>query len=267
MGTVDKASKMKAIEQELHGVEDELQHFEERQINVTRTLQMIVYPAMVAFIILSAYGFYLVQSLTTDVNKLTDTIAGMYQSVDANMSQISTTMGVMNQQMSSLVASTNQMTNNIIDMNGSTQNMAGNLQQMNASTQNMAASTYNMQRDMWTMNKNISGPMKMFSKFSPFGNDTNPPYVVPPPVITATPYYHYYYGWQPNTVVQPQVTPTSATTATTSTSAITAPAEVTPVSSQPAVPPQEGAATAKEGHSAVTPETNTLAIVTPKTAY
>lgn len=261
MGMVDKTSKMKAIEQELHGVEDELQHFEEQQVNVTRTLQMIVYPAMVAFIILSAYGFYLVQSLTSDVNKLTDTITDMYQSVDANMGKISTTMGTMNEQMTHLVASTHQMTNNIIDMNGSTQNMAGNIQQMNASTQNMAASTYNMQRDMWTMNKNISGPMKMFNKFSPFGSDTNAPYVVPPPVVTAIPYYHYY-GWQQNTAVQPQVTPAPATT---STPVLTVPAEVAPAI--PASPPQEDAATAKEGHSAVTPETDTLAIAIPKTSY
>lgn len=262
MGTVDKTSKMKAIEQELHGVEDELQHFEERQVNVTRTLQMIVYPAMVAFIILSAYGFYLVQSLTSDVNKLTDTIAGMYQSVDANMGKISTTMGTMNEQMTHLVASTHQMTNNIVDMNGSTQNMAGNIQQMNASTQNMAASTYNMQRDMWTMNKNISGSMKMFNKFSPFGSDTNAPYVVPPPVVTTSPYYHYY-GWQQHTAVQPQIVPAPASTPTTAPMpAATMPAEVAPAT--PVSPPQDGAATAQDGHSAVTSETATLAIALPK---
>lgn len=270
MGTVDKSSTMKAIEHELHDVENELQHFEERQVNVTRTLQMIVYPAMVAFIILSAYGFYLVQSLTSDVNKLTDTIAGMYQSVDANMGKISTTMETMNEQMTDLVASTNQMTSNIVDMNGSTQNMAGNIQQMNASTQNMAASTYNMQRDMWTMNKNISGPMKMFNKFNPFGSDTNPPYVVPPPVVTAMPYYHYY-GWQQNAAVQPQPVPASTTTpAAASTSPVAVPAAVIPAIPVPAVPaaiPQDDAATAQEGRSAVNPETDTLAIATPKTPY
>ncbi len=179
------------IEHELHDVEDELQDFEERQVNVTRTLQMIVYPAMVAFIILSAYGFYLVQSLTTDVHTLTQTISNMNQTVDKNMGRMANNMETMTGHMTNLVQSTGEMTHNIVGMNSSTQDMAGNMQQMNASTQNMAVSTYNMQRDMWSMNKNISGPMKMFNKFSPFGNDKTSPYVVPPPAV-ATPYYNYY---------------------------------------------------------------------------
>ncbi len=188
MEKTDSSTDIHEIAHNLHGVEDELQHFEARQVTVTRTLQMIVYPAMVAFIILSAYGFFLVQSLTTDVHRLTETIATMNQTVHAQMSDIAGTMNTMNTQMGSLVKSTDQMTHNIVGMNSSTQNMAGNIQQMNASTQNMAVSTYNMQRDMWSMNKNISGPMKMFNKFSPFGSDKTTPYVVPPPTTTL-PYY------------------------------------------------------------------------------
>lgn len=290
MGTIENPQEMNDIEDELHGVENELQDFEERQVSVTRTLQMIVYPAMVAFIILSAYGFYLVQSLTTDVHALTATIADMHKSVETNMDKISGTMNVMTGQMNNLVVSTSQMTDNIVGMNDSTQNMAGNIQQMNASTQNMAVSTYNMQRDVWSMNKNISGPMKMFNKFTPFGSDKTTPYVVPPPTLAA-PYYNYgYYGWPqppatqsqpaqamvPMPVVaasQPQMTPpvetgtNGATTAIqTGEDAVTPAGETMPAPATPVITPvpehPDGAATAKDGHSALMPEEDLLTVAT-----
>lgn len=258
MKTNEKSAGINGIENELHDVEDELRDFEERQVNVTHTLQMIVYPAMVAFIILSAYGFYLVQSLTTDVHRLTSTIANMHTSVDTNMTKMVDSIGSMNSQMGSLVNSTGQMTNNIVGMNSSTQDMAGNIQQMNASTQNMAVSTYNMQRDMWSMNKNISGPMKMFNKFSPFGNDTTSPYVVPPPAV-ATPYYNYYTAPAAGTVTQgvaaqPQaVQPAPA--------AEVQPANpIQPVMGSPVPqPPSNDATTAKDGHSSLITEDDKFA--------
>lgn len=264
MGTSEKSAGINDIEHELHDVEDELQDFEERQVNVTRTLQMIVYPAMVAFIILSAYGFYLVQSLTTDVHHLTTTIANMHTSVDSNMTKMTGSIEVMNSQMGSLVNSTSRMTNNIVDMNGSTQDMAGNIQQMNASTQNMAVSTYNMQRDMWSMNKNISGPMKMFNKFSPFGNDTTSPYVVPPPAV-ATPYYNYYTWPQQGMAAQPQPLQPQLSVPAATTQVQPSAAETLPVEAAPVVEPQpEGAATAKDGHSSVIPQGDKLAAIAIK---
>ena len=255
MEKADNASSITEVVHELHDVEDELQHFEEKQVNVTRTLQMIVYPAMVAFIILSAYGFFLVQSLTTDVHRLTETIAGMNNSVQTNMQSIAGTMDKMSNQMGNLVDSTGHMSNNIVGMNSSTQDMAGNIQQMNASTQNMAVSTYNMQRDMWSMNKNISGPMKMFNKFNPFGSDKNTPYVVPPPATTAvtpSPYYNYYGAQQP---VPSAVAPLTAPVAPIATQPV-APEMAAPVAAPAATPVEP--ATAKDGHSAVEPPNEQL---------
>ena len=219
MGKEDQVADTVQVVEELREVETELQAFEDKQTSVTRTLQLIVYPAMVAFIILAAYGFYLVQALTTDVHRLTETIAIMQSGVNKNMNSIAGTMATMNQQMNSLVTTTQQMSNNLqgmqentrfmtgsvgqmtdstrlmsgsIDqMNDNTRAMTANIQQMNASTQNMAVSTYTMQRDMWQINKNISGPMKMFNTFNPFKGDNITPYVVPPP---TTPYYTWSYG-------------------------------------------------------------------------
>jgi len=40
-------------------LENELREFEKKEDGVTKRMQMMVYPAMVAFFILAAYGFYL----------------------------------------------------------------------------------------------------------------------------------------------------------------------------------------------------------------
>lgn len=270
MKSSDKPTDMNEIEHELQGVEDELQDFEEKQVNVTRTLQMIVYPAMVAFIILSAYGFYLVQSLTTDVHRLTGIIAKMNNSVDRNMGDISTTMGDMNKQMGNLVLSIDMMSSNIVGMNQNIQSMTGNIRQMDASTQNMAVSTYNMQRDLWSMNKNISGPMKMFNKFNPFGSDKTTPYIVPPPMV-GTP--SAYYVWPQQQVVQQQLpnasaqhsnAPAMSNTQSTQSIPTQLPAAVEAEDVVPVSTPTD-AATAQDGHSFIVPENQGMIVIANST--
>lgn len=197
------------LEDELHHVEDELHEFEEHQTGVSRTLQIIVYPSLVAFVVLAAYGFYLVQSLATDVHRLTETIADMNGAVHSNMQRMSANMDTMSEQMDQLVITAQSMgsnmshiTESVARMDSSTRIMSTDVKQMNVSTQNMAASTYNMQRDMWSMNKNVSKPFKMMGKFMPFGNSGTHPYVVSPP---PTPYYvHSQFNQWPYQTVLPQ---------------------------------------------------------------
>lgn len=187
-----------------------------QQVQVTRTLQMLVYPSLVAFVILAAYGFYLVQSLTTDVHRLTLTISSMNQSMQGNMNNIAASMTNLSGQIDKMVDSTHHMSANIQGMSQNIASMSNDMSQMNSSTQNMAVSTYNMQRDMWSMNRNISKPMKMFSSFMPFGSsDNHAPYVIPPPAYYANPYYMPSYA--PSTALgaaNPTVTPPESTAKT-----------------------------------------------------
>lgn len=225
-----------AIEGELHEVEDELHDFEVRQSIVTRTLQMIVYPAMVAFIVLSAYGFYLIQSLTTDVHRLTETIAHMSDTVHSNMNNISNVMDKMSGHMGNLVLTTSEMNHSVMGMSDNTRQMSNDVTQMNASTQNMAVSTYNMQRDMWSMNRNISKPLKIFNKFMPFGgSDQPPPYAAP--LSQPVPYYgnaYYNNGWYYS--AQPPALPVQGSVVPTATPTVLVPAvdAQPPVQQQPA---------------------------------
>ncbi len=191
-------SELKSVEHELVDVEKDLRQFESRQNNATTTLKFLVYPSLLAFVILAGYGFYLIQRLTSDVNRLAETIVQLSTTVDSSMVSISSSMNTMSGQMASIVTSTNAMSSHMYAMNNSTQRMSNDVTQMNASTQHMAASAYHMQNDMWSMNRSISKPMRLFNSFMPFGggNDNAPP--MPLQAAPLVPYYnspYYNAGW------------------------------------------------------------------------
>ena len=164
-------------------LESELQEFEKKADATTRRMQILVYPAMVAFIILASFGFYLIYSLTSDVNRMADTIVHMSNSIDRNMNSISGTMGHMSGKMDSLADSTHSMSTNVGNMSTNVGSMTDNTVEMvksitglRAATYDMAASTNNMQRDMWSLNKNISTPLSFMNNFLPWKDDHSLPF-------------------------------------------------------------------------------------------
>lgn len=190
--------ELNAVEGELHEVEEELQRFETEQSRSTRMLQILVFPSLIAFVLLASYGFYLVQSLTTDVHRLTDIIQKMENSVSTHMAGMSGNMQSMERQIHNMSGDTHVMSKQIFDMGGNIKQMSNDMQQMNWSTQNMAASTYYMQGDMQQMNRNVSKPFKMMNRFIPFSGSNKRSYN-PPPMMP--PYYQqngYYSGWMYN---------------------------------------------------------------------
>ena len=164
-------------------LENELLEFEKKADASTKRMQMLVYPAMVAFFILSAFGFYLIFSLTSDVRRMANTFVHMSGSIETNMDSISGTMGHMSTKMDNLVESTStmsqsvgSMSNNVGDMTDNTVEMVNSISGLRAATYDMAASTNNMQRDMWSLNKNISTPLSMMNKFIPWKNSSSMPF-------------------------------------------------------------------------------------------
>ncbi|WP_299873291.1 hypothetical protein [uncultured Cocleimonas sp.] len=157
-------------------MENELQEFEMKAEATHKRMQMLVYPAMVAFFVLSAFGFFLIYSLTSDVNRMADTISHMSGSLDDNMSSISGDMSNMSVKMDSLVDSTDSMSGNLTNMTQNTNEMVTSIGGMRTATYDMAASTNNMQRDMWSMNKNISTPLSFMNNFLPWKNSQSMPF-------------------------------------------------------------------------------------------
>ena len=124
--------------------------------NSAKRWEIIVYPSLVAFIVLAVYGFYLVYTLSRDVHNLNLTIATLTISVDRNMNEMTNTIRTMDHTMV-------KMGNNIGHMDGNIKSMTQNIATMTHNTNSMAASTYYMQRNI----RDVARPMNMFSNFMP----------------------------------------------------------------------------------------------------
>ncbi len=121
-----------------------------------RRWELIVYPSMVAFIILAVYGFYLIYSLSRDVHNLSLTITTLTISVDRSMNEMTNTLRTMDHTMV-------KMGNNMGRMDANMKAMSQNIATMTYSTNSMAASTFFMRKDM----RDVSKPMGFISDFIP----------------------------------------------------------------------------------------------------
>jgi uncharacterized protein YoxC len=136
-----------------------------------RRWELIVYPSLFAFIILAAYGFYLVYNLARDVHYLAisvdthmTTLAGNMQNVSENMSDLTANIRAMTVTMGAIdhkVATLEPMLVNLDSMDGA-------IQSMTVATHNMGRSTQNMQTDVARMNNNFARPLGFFNSFLPW---------------------------------------------------------------------------------------------------
>jgi uncharacterized protein YoxC len=136
-----------------------------------RRWELIVYPSLFAFIILAAYGFYLIYNLAKDVHYLAisvdtnmTTLSGNMQNVSENMSQLTANIRAMTVTMDSIdnkVATLKPMLANLDSMDGA-------MQSMTYATHTMGRSTQNMQVDMQRLNHSFSRPMSFVNAFIPW---------------------------------------------------------------------------------------------------
>lgn len=129
-----------------------------------RRWELIVYPTLFAFIILAAYGFYLVFSLAKDVHYLAI-------SVDSNMTVLASNMQSMSDNMGQISANVRAMTVGVESMARDVttlEPMLSSIEAMNHSMQSMTFTTANMRDDLGAMNRNIGRPMRFMNSFIPW---------------------------------------------------------------------------------------------------
>jgi hypothetical protein len=143
-------------------------------------LQLIVYSALFAFIILAAYGYYLifnlthdVHSLSSDVGQMTRSVNQMSMSVSSNMETIANSIIAMERSttfMSQTVSSTMpEMSGNTTDMTKIAQQVADRIDGISSNIQVMSVGLVAMQRDLWSMNKTVSNPAEsVFDSMTPW---------------------------------------------------------------------------------------------------
>jgi len=140
----------------------------------SRRLQLIVYSSLVAFVVLAVYGFWLITSLTRDVSRLVVEMSAMTRTIDREMVVMATKMGDIDDRMVTISDNMVMMNRNIGTMTRDFTSMNANIRSMANDTTTMAGSTLNMQRDMWSLNRNVSGPFNMMNMFNPMGGNQGP---------------------------------------------------------------------------------------------
>lgn len=136
-----------------------------------RRWELIVYPSLFAFIILAAYGFYLIYNLAKDVHYLAisvDTnmtmLSGNMQNVSENMGQLTANIRAMTVTMDSIdnkVATLEPMLANLDSMDGA-------IQSMTYATHTMGKATQHMQQDMGRLSYSVGRPMSFMNAFMPW---------------------------------------------------------------------------------------------------
>ncbi|BCU07612.1 DUF948 domain-containing protein [Allochromatium tepidum] len=126
--------------------------------------ELIVYPSLFAFIILAAYGFYLVFSLAKDVHYLAISVDTNMTVMASNMQSMSDNVAQMSRNVRVMTASVESMAQDVDTL----QPMLASIQEMDRSMRVMTQSTAAMGRDMAVMNQSISRPMQFINGFMPW---------------------------------------------------------------------------------------------------
>ena len=129
-----------------------------------RRWELIVYPSLFAFIILAAYGFYLVFSLTKDVHYLAISVDSNMTVLASNMQSISDDMGQISSNVRTMTVGIDSMARDMSALDP----MLTSMEAMNQSMQTMSFTTATMRDDIGVMNRNISRPMHFMNSFLPW---------------------------------------------------------------------------------------------------
>jgi len=160
-----------------------------------RRWELIVYPSMIAFILLASYGFYLIYNLTHDISDVAKSVREMTASVTEDLGEISGKM------------------THIADATAYMQPMSQDIRALSGNIHEMNTNVSHMQYNMWQLNRNVSAPFNMVDKIMPFGSSR--PYGrsnnrVTPPLYPRQPTA---YNPRPASIVPPPANPAIATPA------------------------------------------------------
>lgn len=129
-----------------------------------RRWELIVYPSLFAFIILAAYGFYLVFSLAKDVHYLAISVDSNMTVLASNMQSISDNMGQISSNVRTMTVGVDSMARDV----GALDPMLTSIESMNRSMQSMTFTTATMRDEMGSMSRNIGRPMSFMNSFLPW---------------------------------------------------------------------------------------------------
>lgn len=154
------ASEVKETQLHAFAIERLSQAFE----TSAKRWELIVYPSLFAFVILAAYGFYLIFSLARDVHYMAISIDTNMTVMASNIQSMSDSMGQMSANVRTMAVSVDSMARDVSTL----EPMLTSIQTMDRAMQHMTLSTSSMRDDMAVMNQSISRPMQFMNWFMPW---------------------------------------------------------------------------------------------------
>ena len=146
-----------------------------------RRWELVVYPTLLAFIILAIYGFYLIYRLTSDIGSMAGRVEEIshsmvninqnFSSTTNNMNTVTKSMLKMTGNMENITEYLESVSHDVKDQNASMGAIVVSLDHMNNSVDTMSFTMYQMQYDTASMGhniRNVSGPMRFMNNFVPW---------------------------------------------------------------------------------------------------
>ena len=129
-----------------------------------RRWELIVYPSLFAFIILAAYGFYLIFNLAKDVHYLAISVDTNMTVLASNMQSVSDNMGQLSANVRTMAVSVESMNKKVTTL----EPMLANINSMEKSLTSMTYATHYIGRDFRYLNHNMVRPMSFMTSFMPW---------------------------------------------------------------------------------------------------
>jgi len=136
-----------------------------------RRWELVIYPTMLAFVILAAYGFFLIYTLSRDIH----TVAiGMDPEMGEHLTHISDSVAYLSENVRTMTRRMDRMTNSIDDISvkmNAIENldpMLVSMRGMDASMRNMTITGDQMRNEMTYMGRNIGRPLSKMNSFFPW---------------------------------------------------------------------------------------------------
>ncbi|MGD2137584.1 MAG: DUF948 domain-containing protein [Gammaproteobacteria bacterium] len=142
-----------------------------------RRWELVVYPAMLAFVVLAAYGFFLIYTLSKDINILAQ---GMDPEMGKHLSDISDSVIILSENVRTMTRRVYKMSDTLEDMSGKMDTLENldpmlvNMRGMNASVADLSTSVRGitftsdvMRREMGRMGNSMR-PLNFMGDFLPW---------------------------------------------------------------------------------------------------
>jgi hypothetical protein len=150
---------------------DAMERFVRSFESSARRWELVVYPAMLAFVILAAYGFFLIYSLSRDIHTLAQ---GMDPEMGAHLTDIASSVAYLSENVRTMTRRVDKMSNTLIDMSDkmdaldTLDPMLVHMRGMDASMHNMNITGDQMRNEMTYMGRNIARPLSKMNSFLPW---------------------------------------------------------------------------------------------------